>query len=306
VRVVSLLPAGTEIVAALGAADFLVGISHECDYPPSVTHLPRITSTPIGSDAPAGMIDSAVRRLRQSGQPVIAVDGARLLALEPDLIVTQALCEVCAVAEGHILGLAQTLPGARVLSLRAENMDGIWSDIRTVGGALGLLEEAEELVVELEHRLDQIRRHRPAAPPRVACVEWLDPLYLAGHWVPEDVECAGGTDVVGRAGDRSPQRQWAELKLLRPDLILVMVCGYGVDRARRELERLDDPDAWKVLSDAPAYILDANAYTSRPGPRVVEGAQRIQDAILNRVPPDLERWSPTMRYSRLSPKRSAS
>jgi iron complex transport system substrate-binding protein len=299
VRVVSLLPAGTEIVAALGAADFLVGISHECDYPPSVTHLPRITTTPIDPSAPAAGIDAEVRRLRQSGQPVIAVDGAQLLALQPDLIVTQALCDVCAVAEGQILGLAQTFPGARVLSLRAESVNGIWCDVRAVGEALGLLDEAEELIGQLENRLDRIKRNRPAAPPRVACVEWLDPLYLAGHWVPELVECAGGIDVLGRAGERSVQRQWAELKELRPELVLVMLCGYGVDRARRELERLDHPDAWEVMSDAPVYILDAHAYTSRPGPRVVEGALRIQDAIMNRVPPDLQRSSPTMRYSRL-------
>lgn len=296
-RVVSLLPAATDIVASLGGAGYLVGISHECDYPPSIRHLPRVTTTPIDPVASSATINAEVRRLMESGHPVIAIEAEQLLALRPDLIVSQELCEVCAVSDGQIHRLAASLAGARVLSLKARTLDGIWSDIRAVGAALGLADEADELVLGSQSRLERLRSGRPSQPPRILCVEWLDPLYIAGHWVPELVTCAGGIAVASRTGAHSVQGDWAQLQKLEPDLIVVMLCGFDVSRARRELELLDDPNALELLEGVPTYIIDGNAYTSRPGPRVVDGAIRIHSAIMGRPIRGMARWRPQRRYS---------
>ena len=290
-RVVTLLPAATETVAALGGAGSLVGISHECDYPPASTHLPRVTLTPVDPAAPGAAIDAEVRRLRRGGTPVIGIDAAQLRELAPDLIVTQGLCQVCAVADGEVHRLAEAMgPATRVLSLAATTLDGIFADIRTLGTALDLADEAEELEAGLRHRLARLRSRRPESRARVVCVEWLDPLYLAGHWVPELVEAAGGQDVGASPGSHSRHREWSELAGLRPDVIAVVLCGFGVDRARRELDEATDPEGARVLDSAPVYILDGNAYTSRPGPRVVDGAERLQAMLRGRELPGLVRW----------------
>jgi iron complex transport system substrate-binding protein len=179
-----------------------------------------------------------------------------------------------------------------VLSLEARSLEGIWSDIRQVGDALGLEDEAEELVLGLQSRLRRIRAARLPPGARVISVEWLDPLYLAGHWVPELVEAAGGEDVGARPGSHSARREWNELGGLRPDHVLVMLCGFGIERARAELQSLEIPDALDLLHRVPVWIIDGNAYTSRPGPRVVDGAARIQSAIQGRPRSGVERWGP--------------
>jgi iron complex transport system substrate-binding protein len=295
VRVVSLLPAGTEIVAALGGAGHLVGISHECDYPRSVQGLPRFTSTPIDPNSPGAAIDAEVRRLREAGRPVIAVDAGQVRKLRPDLIITQGLCEVCAVADGEVNRLAETIhPTPRILSLAARDIAGIWSDIHDVGTALDLADEAEELVLGLQSRLRRLRPIAVSPSPRVLCIEWLEPLYLAGHWVPELVAAAGGEDVGAGAGNHSARREWAELPALRPDHVIVMLCGLGTDRARAELDALDHPEALALMGRVPTWILDGNQYTSRPGPRVVDGAERMR-AVLTGVPTgEVERWRPAV------------
>jgi iron complex transport system substrate-binding protein len=292
-RVVTLLPAATEIVAALGGADRLVGISHECDYPAWVQHLPRVTATPIDVDAPGRVIDAEVRRLRTSGRPVIAIDAEQLTSLAPDVIITQGLCEVCAVSDGDVHRLAAGFEQRpRVLSLTASDLSGIWSDITAVGSALDLEAEAKELVFGLRSRVARLRGSTGPEPAAVLCIEWLDPLYLAGHWVPELVAAAGGKDVGAEPGSHSARRDWKELKWLRPDQIVVMLCGFGVERARAELEGLRDPDALELMDRVPTWIIDGNAYTSRPGPRVVDGAERIQSALLKRPSQDVESWQP--------------
>src|SRR3954471_6806894 len=185
-RVISLLPAATEIVAAVGEPGMLVGIYHECDAPPSVRHLPRVTTSPVQVDAPGSSIDAQVRLLRQSGQTVIAVDQEQIRRLPPYLILTRDLCQVCAVSDGQVHQLASLLdPAPRVLSLEATGLAGIWSDIARVGAALDREHEAEELVQRLRSRLESLAGARPNDVPRVVCVEWLEPLYLAGHWVPD-------------------------------------------------------------------------------------------------------------------------
>ena len=292
-RIVSLVPAGTEIVAALGAEHLLVGISHECDFPPTIRHLPRVTTTPVDSSRPSGDIDGVVRGLRDAGRPVIAVNPERLRTLQPDLILTQDLCDVCAVVEGDLRALAEVLkPGPKLLSLRARTLEGIFRDIQEVGAALERSDDADELMAGLRARLGRLRSSRPPRPPRVVCLEWLEPLFFAGHWVPELVEIAGGSDVGATAGSESVRRNWSELRALAPDLLLVALCGFGVERALAEWERLlhgpgEEMDA--AARSAPVWVLDGNAYTSRPGPRVADGAARIQAAMLGRELPGLLR-----------------
>jgi iron complex transport system substrate-binding protein len=293
-RVVTLLPAATEIVAALGGADQLVGISHECDYPASVLGLPRVTATSIDSSSSSADIDDQVERLRAAGTPVIGIEAEQLRRLAPDLIITQELCEVCAVADGEAHRLARAMVSPpRVLSLEGRTLAGIWSDIHQIGRALGLDDEADELVLGLQSRLARMGSSSPASRPRALCIEWLDPLFLAGHWVPELVHAAGGEDIGARSGDHSKRREWAQLETLRPDHFVVMLCGFGVDRARAELDRLDDPVALSVLATAPVWVIDGNAYTSRPGPRVVDGASRLQFALRGCERDGVERWRPS-------------
>ena len=293
-RVVTLLPAATEIVAALGGIGSLVGVSHECDYPPAVEGIPRITTTPIDPAASALVIDAEVRRLRSEGRPVIAVDGPALRRLAPDLVVTQGLCEVCAVADGEVHRLTAAIdPPPEIISLSATTLAGIWLDIRRVGAALDLAADAHEMVLGLQSRLARLAgaRHR-SRTPRVVCVEWLGPLYLAGHWVPELIEAAGGVDVGATAGSHSTRRTWGEVDALRPDVILVALCGFGVERSCRDLEEFANPDGCRVLERAKVWVVDGNAYTSRPGPRVADGAERIRAALEDREVPGLRRWQP--------------
>ncbi len=290
-RVVTLLPAATEMVMALGGSERLVGVSHECDYPPAVTRLPRLTTTPLDASASSTVIDAEVRRLREMGKPVIAVDAEALARLAPDLLITQGLCEVCAVADGEIHQLAALLhPAPAVLSLSARTLPGIWEDIRNVGEALDLRDEAEELVAGLHDRMSRLGGLPNT--PRVVCVEWLEPLYLAGHWVPELVAAAGGVDVGATPGSHSAVSEWTSVAALRPDLIVIMLCGFDVARARVELETLESAGAKRVFTRAPVWILDGNAYTSRPGPRVVDGAERLRAAMMGNTMPGLERWLP--------------
>jgi iron complex transport system substrate-binding protein len=292
VRVVTLLPAATEIVAALGGAGHLVAISHECDYPPEVQHLPRVTITPIDPNAPSARIDAEVRRLRESGRPVIAVDGEQLSRLAPDLIITQDLCEVCAVADGEVHRLAVALHHAPVvLSLQARQLQGIWNDIRRVGNALTLDSEAEKLILGLTSRLKGLEGARQQRRPRVLCIEWLDPLYLAGHWVPEMVAAAGGEDVGAAPGSHSARRDWSEIPRLRPEIVFVMLCGFGSERAAAELSSLTAAGL-EILSGSQVWVVDGNAYTSRPGPRVVDGVERLRAALQGRELAGVSRWHP--------------
>ncbi len=292
-RVVSLVPAATEIVAALGDVSLLVGISHECDFPSFIRHLPRVTTTPVDVHASGVEIDREVQRLRESGRPAVAVDAQQLRRLAPDLILTQGVCEVCAVGNGQIQALASSLdPVPSLVSLKAQEVAGIWGDIREVGTALGLRDEAEELVLGLQSRLQRLRGSQGERAKRVLCIEWLEPLYLAGHWVPELVAAAGGIDVGAEPGAPSSRRQWDELSDLHPDHILVALCGFDLERSRAELEALTHAAALELLGRVPTWIIDGNAYTSRPGPRTVDGAARIATALRGQPVTGIEQWQP--------------
>jgi iron complex transport system substrate-binding protein len=291
-RVVTLLPGATEIVAALGAGALLAGVSHECDYPDWVRSLPRLTSTPLDPSLPSQAIDAEVRRLHEAGRAVIQVDAEALARLAPDLVITQDLCEVCAVADGAVHRLADSVPNPpRVLSLTGRTAAGVLDDIRRVARALDVSDRGDELATVLQDRLHRLAT-APDPRPRVLCIEWLAPLYLAGHWVPDLVEAAGGVDVGARPGMHSSRTSWEAAAALEPDLIVIMLCGFGVERAREDLDLLTLPGAARLLASAPVWVLDGNAYTSRPGPRIVDGAERLRAAMEGREMPGLTRWIP--------------
>lgn len=290
-RLVSLLPAATEIVAALGASDELVGISHECDFPEELGHLPRITTTPIDPNLPGGEIDRAVRALVANGKPVIAIEASRLLELQPTHLITQELCEVCAVADGEAFRLAQLLdPAPTVVNLGGRTLEGVWGSMRQVAEAIGRAEAGRALVERLEGKVAEMSRSTVTPRPRVLCVEWLEPVFTAGHWVPEMVAAAGGDDVGAKAGDHSAVRSWPELRSLGADIVIIMLCGMGVERSERELASLTDRDALALLSGTPTWVLDGNAYTSRPGPRLVDGIERIAAALRTAPMSGLAPW----------------
>jgi len=282
------------MVAALGAGSLLVGVSHECDHPPEIVRrLPRVTATPVDPAAPSAAIDAEVRRLRAEGRPVIGVDAAQLQALAPTIVLTQGLCEVCAVADGEAVRLARVLsPAPALVSLSGTTVAGIRDDLLRVGAAIGRPARAIGLAAELAARLDALRR-MPRLERRLVCIEWLDPPYLAGHWVPELVAAAGARDVGAGPGGHSRQCAWSDVRALRPDLIVVMLCGFGVERSLAELAGVEHPDALAALGSAPVWVLDGNAYTSRPGPRVVDGAERIRAALEGRGMPGMVRWTGT-------------
>ena len=288
-RIVSLLPAATEMIAALGREADLVGISHECDYPPAICDRPRVTNTPVDPERGSAQIDREVRELQAAGRPVIEVDGALLAELLPDLIVTQSLCEVCAVADGVVQRLGAVMrPAPETLSLEARNLEGIWDDIRSLGQILDEITAARALVQSLQGRLEALTdgfHTSPGDNPRVLAVEWLDPLFLAGHWVPELVRAAGGVNVGLAPGAHSVRWAWRDAAALKPDLILLMLCGFSAERAELELAALADPEALALLEAMPTWIMEGNAFTSRPGPRVIEGAEQIHAILRGRPIP---------------------
>ena len=273
-RVVSLLPAATEMVAALGAGRTLVGVSHECDFPPEVRALPRVTRTRVDPAEPSGMIDRAMAAAKQAGVSPVEIDLELVAHLRPDVLIGQAVCQVCAAGEAELERVVATLmPTPWVVTLHAHTLAGVFADITKVGDALELRDEAEELVAGLRYRLRRVHEGPARWPtvPRVLVLEWLDPPYVAGHWVPELVALAGGQDVGSVPGEPSRPRSWVELAALVPDVVVVALCGFDVPRARTELAAVRSDAAAAVLGRRVA-VIDGNAYTSRPGPRLVDAA----------------------------------
>src|SRR5256886_13246972 len=281
-RVVSLLPAATEIVAALGAVGRLVGVSHECDFPPEVRSLPRVTRTRIDPALASGAIDRAMVDAKRSGVSPVEVDVDLVAHLRPDVLIGQSVCDVCAVGEGDLARLVTTLmPTPWVVTLHAHTLDEVLLDIRKVGEAMELRDEAEELDAGLRYRLRRVgaRSQGSGKRPRVLVLEWVDPPYVAGHWVPELVALAGGQDVGSAPGEPSPPRPWDQLAALAPDVVVVAPCGFDVARARAELAAVTDPEAQALLGRRVEF-LDRNAYTSRPGPRLGDAAQILAPMML--------------------------
>lgn len=286
-RTLSLLPSATEIVGALGALEHLVGVTHECDWPPVVGSRARVTRSAVDSSQSPRTIDEQVRALSHAGAPLYTMDEKRIRALHPDLILTQALCDICAVHEDDVRSLAASLdPPARVCTLSATTLDGVLDDIRRVGAELDRDDEAEELLDGLRARLAFVHTTLKAARaprPRVAFIEWGDPVFIGGHWIPEMIHRAGGIDAIGRAGEHSRTIAVADVRDAGAEVLVVAPCGYNLERAIAEARRLLALDEWSWARAIPVWALDANAYASRPGPRLVEGVE-ILARIFN---PDL-------------------
>jgi iron complex transport system substrate-binding protein len=272
VRVVSLVPAATEMVWALGAADRLVAVTHDDDFPPEVEALPRVTRSTIPAGATAREIDAHVREAGVRGESTFHLDEEALAGARPDVILGQTLCAVCAVTLDRIPTRLDRDPV--VVPLDASNIEGMFADIRRVGAALGCDREADRVVDGLRSRLALIGERVAGLPrPRVACLEWLDPLFNAGHWVPEQVAIAGGLDVLGTAGARSREIGWDDVIAARPEIVVAMPCGWDAPRAAREAQALGD------LAGARVFGVDGAAYFSRPGPRLVDGAELLASIL---------------------------
>ena len=267
-RVVSLVPAATEMVWALGATDRLVAVTHDDDFPPAVDALPRVTRSTIPTGASAREIDLHVREAGARGESTFHLDEQALRDARPDVILGQTLCAVCAVTLDRIPTGLEREPS--VVPLDASSMEGMFADIRRVGAALRCDADADRLVEELRSRLALVeKRVAGLRRPRVACLEWLDPLFDAGHWVPEQVRIAGGVDVLGTAGARSREIGWDEVIAARPEIVVAMPCGWDAPRAAREAEALGN------LVGARMFGVDGAAYFSRPGPRLVDGVELL-------------------------------
>ena len=281
-RIVSLLPAATEIVAFLGASDHLVGVTHECDYPDVVGSRARVTRSALprtsGPLDPAA-IDAAVRALSGKGHALFTLDEARIRALHPDVLLTQALCDVCAVRETDVRALASRLePAPRIVTLGGTTLDGIYADIQAVADAVGAQGDAEELLAGLRDRVKHVHdtlKTAKAPRPRAAVIEWTSPVYAAGHWGPEQVRRAGGIDVLGIVGQHSAPVPMDVLATAAPEFIFVAPCGYALAAATAEAERLIGEHSWSWLSGRQVWALDANGLVSRPGPRVVDGIETM-------------------------------
>ncbi len=289
-RICSLIPGATEVIAALDLADRLVGISHECDFPASVRRIPVMIEPLVGKDGGSGgEIDRQVKELVASGQRLYRLDEDALRRARPDLILTQDLCHVCSVTPDQLTRVIESLQHRPdVLTLSPTTLDDMLHDIERIADAAGVLAKGQALTQELRRRVDHVRAQTSRMPerPRVACLEWLDPLYVAGHWVPEMVALAGGLDVLGSRETPSHETTWRAVEAARPDVVLIMPCGYSVERTVDELRRVGQTgDAWRRACEQwpNLYVVDATSFFSRPGPRLVDGVELLA-AILHPTP----------------------
>jgi iron complex transport system substrate-binding protein len=281
-RIVSLLPSATEIVCALGLAGDLVGVSHDCDYPDAVAGKRVLSDALVSPAMPSPQIDAAIRGHVHNGKSVYHLDGDRLAALCPDLILTQELCRVCAPSFTDVRRAARVLEGrTRIVSLEPHGVDDILETIAEVGRLAGAVAAAGEVIAGLRAGIARVTAMPAPVPrPRAICLEWLDPLFVAGHWVPEMVGMAGGDDVFGRAGRDSHVVEWEQIVAAAPDVVVVMPCGFDIARSRDEIGLLTRRPGWADLPAVRAgrvYLTDGSAFFSRPGPRVVRGLEILAE-----------------------------
>ena len=274
-RIVSLVPSATEMLFALGLGSELVAVTHECDYPPAAGELPKITRDVLPTGLSSAEIDAAVRERTLAGQSIYELDDELLRELRPDLIVTQALCSVCAVSYDDVRAVAEEIEShPQVIALDPHTLGEVLGDAGTLAQATGRKDAAVELVQEAARRIDAVRLAvRGARRPRVAALEWLDPPFAAGHWVPQLIDYAAGEDVLGFTGERSEERSWQELEASAPDIVVVMPCGFDAETAYREAEM--HRDQLLALGAGEIVAVDAASYFSRPGPRIVDGLELL-------------------------------
>ena len=278
-RIVSLVPHATELLYALGLGDSVVGVTHECDYPPATATVPRITRDVLPAGLSAAEIDAAVRERTEKGEAIYLLDEEKLAELEPDLIVTQELCPVCAVSYEEVRDVAKKLdPCPTVIALDPKTFGETMGDIRTLAQATGVRDAALDLVARQRARVDRVRiALKGARRRRVIAIEWFDPVFIAGHWTPQLIDMAGGTDLLGFAGEHSEQLEWELLEAAKPEVVVCIPCGYDGPRALAEAEQFGD--RLRALGAKETVALDAAAYFSRPGPRLVDGLETLAHAL---------------------------
>ena len=295
-RVASLLPSATEIVCAVGGRDSLVGVSHECDFPPGVESLPVLTTSKIFDSALSGQIDRDIRQVVKDALGVYDIDIERLREVDPDLIVTQDLCDVCAVSYDDVCAAAKELTRSdvRIVNLHPKRLDDIWADVQRVADALGRGAEGVEFVANLRGRVEAIRSRaaKLKTRPAVLTIEWIDPVMIGGTWMPELVEIAGGRALVTRPGEHAPTLTSDQLRDLvpAPEVVLVKPCGFDLARTACEestLATLLRQMPWPAAAEGRCFVADGNAFFNRPGPRIVESAQILAACIHPREFSDL-------------------
>jgi iron complex transport system substrate-binding protein len=285
-RIVSLLPSATEIVVALGLTDYLVGISHECDFPQEIHDRPRVTHCEIhGSDLPSPAIDAWVRDTLAARGTLYTLDEELIRDLQPDLILTQQLCDVCAVNYGSVAAFAATLPvRPRLINLEPSQLTDIYADIRLVAQAAEVSGRAEAVIAGLQQRVESVVSLVAQAATRPKCflMEWIEPPYCGGHWNPELVQLAGGIDPIGRKGEPSRRVTWQEIQRADADSVLLACCGFGVERTLHETATLAGKPEWeglRAVREGHVYVADANTYFSRPGPRIVDSLEMLAQML---------------------------
>ena len=277
-RVASLLPSATEMVHFAGAGENLVGVTHECDYPSGVQNLPKLTNSKIDNSMTSAEIDAAIGKYLTDTGSIYALDVDLLAELSPDLILTQGLCDVCAVSMNLVEEAASALPRRpEILSLNPASLEDVLEDAARIGEALGRGKETGEKIAALRERLARVEAAVAGLPrPRVGCIEWLDPPFSAGHWVPEMVRLAGGEELYSGPGEPSVRLSWDEVFGAAPEVLVLMPCGFGVERTIREARALPEVPGWDELpavKNGRVWAVDANSYFSRPAPRLAEGVE---------------------------------
>ncbi len=282
-RIVSMLASATEMLYGLGLGERVVAVSHECDWPRAALTKPRVTTSHVVSTASSQAIDDQVRELFQSGQALYGIDVPALIALQPDLIVTQAQCDVCAVAYEDVLRTVQSEPALRatqVVALNPQHFADVLSDIRRVSVACGCVDEGERYVARLSERIEAVRRvtasMNATERPRVACIEWIEPLMIAANWMPDLIDWAGGVQTLTRGGEHSGYTPWDNLIAFDPEKIVIMPCGFDLPRTWHEAECLRAKPHWQQITavrQGEVYAVDGNAYFNRSGPRLVDSLE---------------------------------
>lgn len=277
-RICSLLPGATEVVFALGLGDQIVAVTHECDFPPEAQYKPVVVRSNIDAKRMTSReIDRQVSATLQGGQGLYSLDGDALMAAAPDLILTQGLCDVCALDYNTVVKAAEALPTRpQIVSLNPHSLEDIFSDIIRIGEVTDKKSTADAMVNELRQRIARVGALNNMQSPRVVCIEWFDPIYVAGHWVPEIITLAGGRDILGRTGGDSYAISWDAIVDADPDVILLMPCGFDVRRTVREADPLRNLPGWnslRAVKTEQVYALNGNGYYSRPGPRLVKGLE---------------------------------
>ncbi len=285
-RILSLIPSSTEIVCALGFENQLIGRSHECDFPSSVQKLSSCTAPKFKVEGTSAEIDQRVKSILKNALSVYQIDEKKLQQMQPDIIITQAQCEVCAVSlkdvENAVCEWVESRP--QIVSLEPNQLSDIWKDFINIAEALGVKEQGHELVSQLKQRMNKIAQKTINFPqkPTVVCIEWIEPLMSAGNWMPELIEMGGGINLFGVAGEQSPWMTWEQLLEANPDVILVMPCGFNLARSKAEMSSLSQKPEWSQLNSVQnqqVYLTDGNQYFNRPGPRLVESLEIIAEIL---------------------------